>query len=63
MKNPLITDTLFEQIMAIRKSGKVNMFEANTVQYLANEEEFYELVVFIEENKRAYLDFILTGKR
>ena len=59
----IITDKIFEQIMAIRRSGKVNMFETNTVQYLANEEEFYELVILIEENKRAYLDFILTGER
>ena len=63
MKPPLITDTIFEQIMAIRKSGRANMLETNTVQWLASEEGFYELVILIEENKQAYVNFIFSGER
>jgi len=62
-KDALITETLVEQILAIRASGKYNMFDAVGVQREANERGFYELVVFIEEHRDAYSRFILTGKR
>lgn len=51
-----------EQILAIRDSGVTNMFDLNRVQYEANKLNFYELVVFIEENKDKYVNFIMTGK-
>ena len=57
-----MTETIREQILAIRDSGLTNMFDLNMVQRLAYERDFYELVVFIEENKAAYVRFILTGK-
>lgn len=63
MNESLITDTLFDQIMAIRSSGKANMLDTGAVQYYANQRNFFELVVLIEENERAYIDFILTGER
>lgn len=59
----IITDKLFEQILAIRDSGKVNMFDVHSVQQEANEREFYELVVFLEEHRKEYAEFILTGCR
>ena len=38
------------------------MFDVNMVQRLANERGFYELVIFIEEHKDKYSEFILTGR-
>ena len=34
-----------EQILAIRDTGLTNMFDVNTVQHLAYERDFYELVL------------------
>ena len=35
-----MTDTIFEQIMAIRESGEINMLDVNSVQRLAFEQNF-----------------------
>lgn len=51
-----------EQILAIRDTGLTNMFDIYTVQRIADEMLFFELVIFIEENKADYLRFILTGE-
>ncbi len=51
-----------EQILAVRATGLTNMFDVNAVQIIANDMEFYELVVWIEENKVEYSRFILTGE-
>ncbi len=53
--------SLKEQIIAVRDSGKTNMLDSRTVQYIANEMNFYELVIFIEEHRDRYSKFILTG--
>ena len=58
-----MNERIVEQILAIRASGKYNMFDTRGVQREANERGFYELVVFIEEHRDAYAQFILTGKR
>lgn len=51
-----------EQILVIRETGLTNMFDIHTVQRLAYEMEFWELVIFLEECKEDYVQFILTGK-
>ena len=56
-----MTEKIREQIMAIRESGVTNMIDINRVQVAANERGFYELVVFIEENRKAYVHFIFFG--
>jgi hypothetical protein len=62
--NQVITDTIFEQIMEIRKLPNCpNMFSANEVQRLAFDLGFYELVNLLEEDRKAYSAFILTGER
>ena len=38
------------------------MFDLNAVQRIAYDMDFYELVNFIEEEKTAYVHFILTGE-
>ena len=58
----MLTEKIKEQIFAVRDSGAANMCETAAVQRAAFDRGFYELVLFIEENRDAYWDFILTGK-
>lgn len=60
---PTMTDKVREQILAVRATGRTNMFDTNAVQIIADEMRFYELVVFIEEHKDKYARFILTGEQ
>ena len=57
-----MTETIKDQILAIRDTGLTNMFDVNAVQRLAYERDFYELVVYLEENRMEYVHFILTGE-
>lgn len=57
-----MNDKVKEQILAIRDTGLTNMFDVNTVQRIAYEMDFYELVDFLETDRKAYVDFILYGK-
>ena len=57
-----MTDKVKEQILAVRNTGLTNMFDLNAVQRIAYDMDFYELVNFIEEEKPAYVRFILTGE-
>jgi hypothetical protein len=51
-----------EQILAIRDTGLTNMFDVATVQRIAYDMGFHELVVYLEENRKEYVHFILTGE-
>ena len=51
-----------EQILAVRDSGATNMFDKITVQRMAIERGYFELVSFLEENTKEYIHFILTGE-
>ena len=57
-----MTDEVRKQILAIRNTGLTNMFDVATVQRIANDMDFYELVVYLEENRKEYAHFILTGE-
>lgn len=57
-----MTEKIKKQIMAIRDSGETNMLDSNMVQIIADRKGFYELVVYIEENRKAYFRFIMTGE-
>ncbi len=50
-----------EQILAIRDTGEVNMFDAYAVQYIAHCKGFYELVIFMQDRRKEYVEFILHG--
>lgn len=54
--------TVKKQILAVRDSGETNMLDTRMVQVIADRMGFYELVVYIEEHKREYVNFIFTGK-
>ena len=56
-----MNETIKKQILAIRDTGLTNMFDMNMVQRLAYERNFYELVAFIEEHRKEYVQFILYG--
>lgn len=47
-----MNDKIKEQILAIRNTRITNMFDVNTIQRIAYEMDFYELVNFLEEDKR-----------
>ena len=57
-----MSETVKEQILAIRDTGLTNMFDIRMVQRIANDMEFYELVVYLEEHRHEYVHFILTGE-
>lgn len=53
--------TVRQQILSIRDSGQTNMFDIQTVQWIANQNNYFELVHFIEEHKSEYTRSILQG--
>lgn len=57
-----MTETIREQILAIRDTGLTNMFDLPVVQRLAYERDFFELVTFLEDHHSEYVHFILTGE-
>lgn len=57
-----MNEKIREQILAVRKTGRSNMFDVPMVQNIAHEMRLYELVVFLEEHRGEYVHFILTGE-
>lgn len=57
-----MNDKIKEQILVIRNTGITNMFDVTAVQRIAFEMDFYELVDFLETDRKAYVDFIIYGK-
>ena len=57
-----MSNTVRDQILAIRDTGRTNMLDVNMVQRIAFESGYYELVDYIEENRKEYVQFIFTGK-
>lgn len=57
-----MNDKTKEQILVIRNTGITNMFDIIAVQRIAFDMDFYELVDFLETDRKAYVDFIIYGK-
>lgn len=57
-----MSETVRKQIMAVRDSGETNMLDSRAVQRIADREGFYELVIYLEEHRQEYANFILTGR-
>lgn len=53
-----ISTKLAERILTIKDSG-INMFDANAVQVEAQRKGYYDLVLFVTAQPRAYLNFLL----
>ena len=56
-----MTDKIKSQIKKVQQSGYCNMLDSTAVQRYANDHNMFELVCFIEDDKRAYSRFIITG--
>ena len=59
----MMTEKVREQLLAVRDTGLTNMFDTNAVQRIAYEMDFFDLVAFIDEHKKEYVNFILYGDR
>ena len=59
----MMSDTVFDQILAIRETGETNMFDVPRVREIAAREGYFELLDYLEENTAGYSRFILTGER
>ena len=57
-----MTEKVKEQLLAIRDTGLTNMFDVLMVQRLAYERGYYELVCYLEEHRKEYAHFIMTGE-
>ena len=57
-----MTEKVKEQILAIRDTGLTNMFDIPMIQRLAYERDFFELVTYLEDHRKEYVRFILTGE-
>jgi hypothetical protein len=58
----MMSETVRKQILAVRDTGRTNMLDIHAVQRIAYDMEFYELVTYLEEHRREYTHFILTGE-
>ena len=56
-----MNETIRNQILAIRDTGLTNMFDVHMVQRLAFDRNYFELVKFLEEHRKEYVQFILYG--
>ena len=59
--NPVIDETLKEQILQVRDLGLVNMFDIKGVRQIAEAMELAELVRYLDEDRKGYAEFILYG--
>ena len=57
-----MTEKVKKQILAIRDTGLTNMIDVPMVQRLAYERGYYELVCYLEEHRKEYAHFIMTGE-
>lgn len=56
-----MTETIRKQVLAVRATGEINMLDTQRVQVIAKHMGFYELVIYREEYRKEYANFILTG--
>lgn len=57
-----MNEKIKEQILAVRDTALTNMFDISAVQQIALDKGFYELVIYLAENRKEYLHFILKGE-
>ena len=57
-----MTERIKEQIEVIRQSGETNMLDTKMVQWIANRENYFELVIYLEEHREEYVNYLFTGK-
>lgn len=52
---------VLEGIMAVRETGRTNMIDRKTVQFVANDLEFYATVIWLEDNPKPYSQGLFLG--
>ena len=57
-----MTERIKEQIEAIRQSGETNMLDVKMVQWLAKRDNYFELIIYLEEHRKEYLNYLFTGE-
>ena len=57
----VLTDRIKDQILKVRDTGKTNMFDIPAVKRIAFDLECFDLVIFLEDHRKEYTDFIMTG--
>lgn len=62
LKRIEMDEKIKKQIIIIRDSGVTNMFDIPRVQKEAFSHSFYELVMYIENQKADYIHFIMYGE-
>lgn len=62
---PKFTDEVLSEILVVRDTGKVNMFDINGVMHIAYENDLFQLVEYLSDKRThgEYQSFILSGKR
>jgi hypothetical protein len=60
----MMTETIKQQVLRVRATGRTNMFDLRMVKQVATELGCDELVEFLQtrSNQEVYVQFILTGK-
>lgn len=58
-----ISGLLKEQILQVRNTGLVNMFDIKGVRQIAEAMECMELVRYLDEDRKGYAEFILYGDK
>jgi len=58
---PGLSETVKLQVLAIRDTGLTNMFDIATVQQMAFDRGYHELLNFIETDSKTYASFIVNG--
>ena len=56
------TQTVRNQILAVRESGETNMFDVSMVQRIADRMGYHELVLFLIDHRKEYAHFIMTAE-
>ena len=59
-----MTSKVRDQILKVRDTGETNMFDIKTVQYVAYQHDWYDLVAYLMDRDSAveYAHFIMTGE-
>lgn len=59
---PTLSQKAVNGLLAVRDTGRTNMFDLNAVATIADELGYYDTVVAIQGDKKLVAHFILTGE-
>jgi hypothetical protein len=62
MRRSIMDKKIKSQLLAVRSTALTNMFDLAAVSRIAKVLGYRELVDFIKKDRKAYCEFILTGK-